>query len=103
MNMPQVELPSEIEALAGKYAELNSAKNCAEKEMKSIRQELVDFTGPVFKGKSVTVDLIVSYVPSSMIVDGTLLKKQYPDIYTGVLKERAGYTKLECKPAKTSN
>ena len=102
MNMAKVELPPEIEALAGKYAELNSSKNRADKEMKSIRQELMDFTGPVFKGRSDSVDLVVSFVEPSLVVDGTLLKKQYPDIYPAVLKERAGYTKLECKPARTA-
>ena len=101
MTLPKVELPPEIEALANKYAQLNGTKNRADKEMKSIRQELVDFTGPVFKGRSDTVDLLVSSVAPSMTVDGELLKKQYPDIYPEVLKERAGYTKLECKPVKT--
>jgi hypothetical protein len=38
-----------------------------------------------------------------MTIDGELLKSQYPDIYPEVLKERAGYTKLECKPVKTAN
>ena len=100
MTMPKVELPPEIEALAAKYAALNGAKSRAEKEMKSIRQELVEFTGPVFKGRSATVDLVVSSVASGMTVDSELLKQQYPEIYPAVLKERAGYTKLECKPVK---
>jgi hypothetical protein len=103
MTVPKVELPPEIEALANKYAQLNGTKSRAEKEMKSIRQELVDFTGPVFKGRSNTVDLLVSSVAPSMTIDGELLKSQYPDIYPEVLKERAGYTKLECKPVKTAN
>jgi hypothetical protein len=98
MNLPQVNLPPEIEALAARYAELNSAKNAADKEMRSIRQELVDFTGPTFIGRSDTVDMVVTSIAPSAIVDGSLLKKLYPDIYPSVLKERAGYTKLECKP-----
>ena len=102
MSVPKVDLPPEIEALANKYAQLNSTKSKAEKEMKSIRQELVEFTGPVFKGRSNTVDLLVSYVEPTMIVDGSIVKKEYPDIYPGVLKERAGYTKLECKSVKTA-
>lgn len=100
MTLPQVELPPEIEALASKYSELNNTKNNADREMRNIRMELVDFTGPIFKGRSDTVDLVVSSVAPSMIVDGALLKKEYPDIYPVVLKERAGYTKLECKPLK---
>ena len=100
LTLPQVDLPPEIEALAAKYADLNSTKNQADKEMRSIRQELVDFTGPAFKGRSNSVDLVVSSIAPSMIVDGTLLKKLYPDVYPEVLKERAGYTKLECKPLK---
>jgi hypothetical protein len=101
MSLPKVELPPEIEALANKYAELNSTKNSADKQMKSIRQELLDFTGPVFKGRSDTVDLVVSSVAPSKALDAELLQKQYPDIYPGMLKERAGYTKLECKPVKS--
>lgn len=103
MALPKVELPPEIEALANKYAELNSTKNSADKQMKSIRQELLDFTGPVFKGRSDTVALVVSSVAPSKALDAELLQKQYPDIYPGMLKERAGYTKLECKPVKSVN
>lgn len=102
MAIPKVELPPEIEMLAFKYAELNSTKSSAEKEMKVIRQELLDFTGPVFKGRGDTVDLIVSSVAPSKALDADLLKQQYPDIYPGLLKERAGYTKLECKTVKTA-
>lgn len=102
MTLPKVQLPPEIEALAGKYAELNGTKIRSEKEMKSIRQELMDFTGPAFKGCSDTVNLTVSSVASSQVVDAELLLQQYPDIYAEVLKERAGYTKLECKPVKTA-
>lgn len=102
MAVPKVDLPVEIEALANKYADLNRTKSSAEREMKSIRQELVDFTGPVFKGRSGSIDLIVSSVASGMTVDSELLKQQYPDIYPDVLKERAGYIKLECKPVKTA-
>lgn len=100
MSMPQVELPPEIEMLANKYVELNSVKNNADKQLKNIRQELMDFTGPVFKGRSETVDLVVSSVASSMVVDSNLLKNNYPDIYPEVMKERAGYSKLECKAVK---
>ena len=103
MSLPIVELPPEIECLAFKYAELNSTKSSAEKQMKVIRQEILDFTGPVFKGRGDTVDLVVSSVPPSKALDADLLKQRYPDIYPGMLKERAGYTKLECKPVKTVN
>jgi CRISPR-associated exonuclease Cas4 len=100
MILPKVMLPPEIEMLAGKYAELNSTKSHAEKEMKSIRQELLDFTGPKFSGRSDNYDLLVSSVAASMTVDGNLLRSQYPDIYPMVLKERAGYSKLEVKQVK---
>ncbi|WP_136515933.1 PD-(D/E)XK nuclease family protein [Geomonas edaphica] len=100
MTLPKVELPPEIEMLACKYAKLNSTKNRADKEMKSIRQELLDFTGPNFKGRSTKVDLVVSSVAPTMAVDPEMLKTQYPDVYPGVLKGRAGYTKLECRPVK---
>jgi len=100
MLLPPVELPSEIEALASKYIELNSIAKQTDREMKSIRDELLQFTGPEFKGRGATVDLIVSAIESSMVVDSKLLKQHYPDIYPEVLKERAGYSKLECRPLK---
>jgi hypothetical protein len=97
MKLPQVDLPPEIEALANKFVELGSIRNEADRDMKSIREELLEFTGMVFKGRSDSVDLVVSSVAPSMMVDSKLLKKEYPDVYAEVLKERAGYTKLECK------
>ena len=97
MRLPKVDLPLEIEALANKFVELGSIRNEADRDMKSIREELLEFTGMVFKGRSNSVDLVVSSVAPSMMVDSKLLKKEYPDIYSEVLKERAGYTKLECK------
>jgi len=98
MTLPKVELPVEIEKLANKYVELSDIKGEADKEMKSIREELLEFTGTSFKGRSDSIDLVVSSVAPSMVVDGQRLKKQFPDIYPAVLKERAGYTRLECRP-----
>lgn len=100
MSLPKVELPAEIEMLASKYAELNDTKKKAEKEMTSIRQELVDFTGPSFKGRSECCDLTVSTVEGSMTVDSALLKSLYPEVYPNVLKPRAGYSRLEVKPIR---
>ncbi len=101
MMLPKVVLPPEVEMLAGKYVELHSLKSQAEKELKSIRQELLVFTGLVsFKGRSDNYDLLVSSVASGVTVDGALLKQQYPDVYPMVIKERAGYTKLEVKQIK---
>ena len=100
MSLPKVALPPEIEMLAGKYAELNSTKSHAEKEMKGIRQELLDFTGPVFKGRSEKFDLLVSSIAASMTVDNALLKKEYPDVFNHVQKEKSGYCKLEVKQLK---
>jgi hypothetical protein len=98
MSLPEVELPIEIEAKANKYVELNEIRYEADRRMRSIREELLEFTGPVFKGRSDTIDLVASTVGPSKVVDSPLLRKQYPDIYHEVLKERAGYTKLECRP-----
>lgn len=100
MTMPKVELPPEVEMLAGKYAELNSIKNRADKELKSLRQELTDYTGDSFKGRSDNYELTVSTVQPTLTVDGTLLKQMYPDVYPQVLKVRAGYSRLEVKPVR---
>lgn len=95
-----VELPVEVEAMALKYAELNSMKHQTEKEMKGIRAELLDFTGTSFKGQTEKLSMSVSSVAAGMTVDTALLKKQFPDIYVHVLKEKAGYSKLDIKPFK---
>lgn len=100
MTMPKVQLPSEIEMIATRYAELNDTKSRAEKEMKALRIELTDFTGPSFRGCTETLDLNVTTVESSMTVDGALLKRLYPDVYPNVLKARAGYARLEVKPRR---
>ena len=100
MTLPKVRLPDEIEMLAGKYSELNEVKGKAEKEMRAIRQELVDFTGPAFKGCSDNYTLTVTSVEGGMTVDSSLLRTLHPDIYPTVLKPRAGYSKLEVKPVK---
>lgn len=100
MNLPKVELPPEIDMIAAKYAELNVAKAAAEKELKSIRQELVDYTGPSFKGRSDRFDLVVTTIEGGVSVDANLLKLQFPEVYPQVLKPRAGYSRLEVKPHK---
>ena len=96
-----VELPADTEALVSRYAELNDTKGRAEKELKSLRQAITDFTGPAFKGRTDRFDLEVSSVAPSMTVDAALLRARYPDIYPSVLKTRAGYTKLDIKSLKT--
>jgi len=100
MNLPKVELPPEIEALANKYVELNEIRHDTDKELQSIRNELLEFTGSSFKGRSDDIELAVSTVAPSQVVDTKLLKNRYPDIYPEVLKERAGYTKLECRSSR---
>lgn len=99
MALPEVELPPEVEALANRYLKLNEVKHAADTKLKNIREGLLEFTGPLFKGRTETIELVVSSVAPSMVVDSKLLKKQYPDVYPDVMKERAGYTKLECRPA----
>lgn len=98
-----VELPPEVEAMAILYAELNSAKSKAEKEMKGIRAELLDFTGPSFKGRTETLSISSSTISSGVSVDAALLKQQFPDVYKQVLKPKTGYTRLEVKPFKVAH
>lgn len=97
MALPEIDLPPEIEALATKYVELGSIRNDADHEMRCIREELLEFTGPVFRGRCDGIDLVVTSVAPSKVVDSQRLKKQFPDIYPEVLKERSGYSKLECR------
>lgn len=99
MALAEVELPPEIEAMGNKYIQLSDIRSEADRRMRTIRDELLAFTGPVFKGRSDTIELIASMVGPSTMVDSQLLRREYPDVYTNVLKERAGYTKLECRPA----
>lgn len=100
MCLPNVALPPEVEMLAAKYSELNGVKNAAEKELKALRQELTDFTGDSFKGKSDNYEISVSSVQPAMTVDSSLLRQLYPDVYPQVLKPRAGYSRLEVKPVR---
>ena len=97
MTLPEVELPPEIEALANRYLKLNEVRHAADTKLKNIREGLLEFAGPSFKGRSDSIELITSSVGPSAMVDSKLLKLQYPDIYPAVLKERAGFTKLECR------
>lgn len=103
MRMPKVHLPIEVEMLVGKYAELIDIRGRAEKELKSIRQELVSYTGPSFKGRSDNYDLTVTSVDAGVAVDSALLKSNYRDVYNCVLKPRAGYSRLEVRPLKKSD
>ncbi len=102
MALPEVDLPPEIETMTINFIELNKAKRELDREMKNIRQELLDFTGPAFRGRTNAVDLIASFVEPSLIVDGEVLRKQFPSVYPDVLKERSGYTKLECRSNKSA-
>ncbi|MBJ6799751.1 PD-(D/E)XK nuclease family protein [Geomonas propionica] len=97
MAMPVVPLPAEVEMVARKYAELNQTKAAAEKELKSLRQELIDYTGGSFRGRCGELDLSVSTVQPSPSVDAALLKQLFPDVYTQVLKPRYGYQRLEVR------
>jgi len=98
MTMPEVELPPEIETLAHRYLKLHEVRHAADTKLKNIREGLLEFTGPSFRGRSDTIELIVSSVGPTAMVDSKLLKLQYPDVYPVVLKERSGFTKLECRP-----
>lgn len=99
MTVPEVELPPEVEALANRYLKLSEVRHAADTKLRNIREGLLGFTGPSFRGRSDSIELIASSVGPTAMVDGKLLKLQYPDVYPAVLKERAGFTKLECRPA----
>lgn len=99
MTVPEVELPPDIEALANRYLKLHEVRHAADTRLRNIREGLLGFTGPSFRGRSDSIELIASSVGPTVMVDGKLLKLQYPDVYPAVLKERAGFTKLECRPA----
>jgi hypothetical protein len=98
-----VELPPEVEYMAMQYADLNSTKSHVEKEMKGIRAELLDFTGPSFKGRTESLSISSSTISSGVSVDAALLKQLFPDVYPQVLKPKTGYTRLEVKPFKVAH
>lgn len=100
MSLPKVQLPPEIEMIAAKYAELNGTKTASEKEMKAIRQELIDYTGSSFKGQTERLALTVSTVADSVTIDANLLKLQHPEVYQAVIKPKAGFSRLEVKPLR---
>lgn len=93
----EADIPGELEALARRYAELNSMKNGAEKELRAMKDEIVAATGDSFKGCNDALAIIVNTVPPATTVDSALLRKLHPDIFDEVSKQRAGYTKLEVR------
>lgn len=56
------ELPIEVAALAENYLLLNEEKNQAEKRMKPLKQNLLEFAGERYKGHSLSCTLSVSKV-----------------------------------------
>lgn len=93
----EADIPGELEALARRYAELNSMKNSAEKELRAMKDEIIAATGESFRGCNDNLAIIVNTVPPSVTVDSALLRKLHPDIFDEVSKQRAGYTKLEVR------
>lgn len=98
----QVSIPGDVEVLAQRYSELNEVKGTAEKELKTIKGEIVNFTGERFRGGTERLEIIVSSVGPSETVDGKLLQAQFPEVYRQVLKPKAGFTKLEVRQARTA-
>jgi hypothetical protein len=93
----EADIPGELESLARRYAELNSMKNGAEKELRTLKEEIISATGESFRGCNDNLAIIVNTVPPSITVDSALLRKRYPDVYDDVIKPKAGYSKLEVR------
>ena len=89
------EIPMEVRNIAARYLEKNESKRTLDKEIKSLKKEIISFTGDEFKGQEGSIQVCVKKVAPSATVDLIRLKEEFTDIYNQVKKERAGYTKLD--------
>ncbi len=89
------DLPMEVRNIAARYLEKSESKRSLDKEIKSLKKEIIAFTGNEFKGQADLIQICVNKVAPSETVDSKRLKKEFSEVYDQVKKQRAGYTKLD--------
>ena len=85
----------EVRNIAARYLEKSESKRSLDKEIKSLKKEIIAFTGNEFKGQADLIQICVNKVAPSETVDSKRLKKEFSEVYDQVKKQRAGYTKLD--------
>ena len=99
-----VNLPDDVHQMLEQYSMLSDVKNKAEKDLKGLKEEIVEFTGPRFKGRSDghsdNFVLNVTTVEGGSMVDTALLREVYPDIFQEVQKPKSPYCKIDVRPIK---
>jgi len=90
-----VEIPGEIRTLAARYLEKTETKKALDRDIRELKEEILGFTGPDFRGLSDSLQVCAFEVGPSETVDTRRLKEAFPEVYEKVKKERAGYTRLE--------
>jgi len=93
-----LDLPQEILEAGMKYLQLNEQKKVIDARLEVLKNDILTFADGTFKGASNGILINVTSVADSITVDGTKLKRNYPDIYDQVTKPKSGYVKLEIKP-----
>lgn len=96
----EAQLPQEVQNLAARYLEKGKAKGELDKALRSLKDEILAFTGTRFKGQSDTLQICVSEVGPSETVDSKRLKEAFPEIYDEVKKERSGFVRLDITKIK---
>lgn len=92
------EIPVEVQQLAKRHLETARLKKEVEKQVNQLKENILAFTGPCFKGKADSMFINASQVGPSETVDAHGLKSRFPEIYQQVKKERAGFVRLDIKP-----
>ncbi len=92
------DLPAEIVAFGRKYLELHEQKKALESRLDVLKNDILVFADGAFKGASDGIQINVTPVAESVMIDSNKLKRNYPDIYDQVTKPKAGFVKLEIKP-----
>ncbi|TSK07761.1 MAG: hypothetical protein FPO08_00150 [Geobacter sp.] len=99
-----VKIPANILDIAEQVDRLNSSKKEIEKDIDTLKGQLLEFTGTRYRGEEDGICLTATTVPDSETdyVDPEKLKADFPEAFAACAskKKRAGYTKVEVKPIK---
>lgn len=96
-----VKIPANILDAAEQLERLNSSKKELDREIETLKNQLLDFTGERYRGEEEGLTLTATTVGESVTLDSAKLEREYPEAFAACnTKRRAGYTKLEVKRLK---
>jgi len=99
-----VKIPANILDIAEQVERLSASKKDLDKEIDTLKNQLLEFTGLQYRGEEEGVTLTATTVPDSETdyVDPEKLQAEFPEAFAACAskKKRAGYTKVEVKRLK---